>query len=120
MPKKIRGKKKLPVTRFLGLLGLAVFVIGYVGLLPVTAVAEEGGTTIETCAECHDELAAAFKGGNHFAVKAVCTDWRGPRTARRRAARPRARSPPSVLNQFPGTTYEGETPAASCASSDNC
>lgn len=77
MPKKIRGKKKLPVTRFLGLLGLAVFVIGFAGLLPVAAVAEEGGTTIETCAECHEDLAAAFKGGNHFAVKAVCTDCHG-------------------------------------------
>ena len=75
LPKKIRGKKKVPMA--LGLLGAAVFVIGFAGFLPNAAVAEESGSKIDACAQCHDDLAAAFKGSSHFAMKAECTDCHG-------------------------------------------
>jgi DmsE family decaheme c-type cytochrome len=67
----------LPSARFLGLLGAAVLIVGLVGLFPSAAVAEEKGAKIEACAECHEDLAGAFKGSSHFAMKAVCTDCHG-------------------------------------------
>jgi DmsE family decaheme c-type cytochrome len=68
LPEKSRVKKKWPLARCLGLLGLAVIVIGFLGFLPSEAIAEdgkEGAPKMEACAECHEDMAAAFKGSRH-------------------------------------------------------
>ena len=85
MPKKSIAKKKWPLTRGLGLLGTAVIIIGFLGLLPLNAVSAdkedtksaESAQKMETCAECHEDLATAFKGSFHGGVKAHCTDCHG-------------------------------------------
>jgi DmsE family decaheme c-type cytochrome len=78
LPEKSRVKKKWPLARCLGLLGLAVIVIGFLGFLPSKAIAEEGKDTpkMEACAECHEDMAAAFKGSRH-GKGASCTCCHG-------------------------------------------
>lgn len=73
------GKKKLPYLYFIGVLGFAICMIGFAGLLAGTAAAETGKDTGKTsvCAECHEDLAAAFKGSSHNALGANCIDCHG-------------------------------------------
>lgn len=86
MPDKNIGmkKKKLPYLQFLGLFWLAVFIIGFTGLLTGTASAENGETEkdkgapmMKVCAECHEDMVTAFKGSRHGIIKADCTDCHG-------------------------------------------
>ena len=86
MPDKNIGikKKKLPYLQFLGLFWLAVFIIGFTGLLKGTAVGKKGETEkgkgalmMKTCAQCHEDMVEAFKGSLHGTIKADCTDCHG-------------------------------------------
>jgi DmsE family decaheme c-type cytochrome len=79
LPKERIAKKRRPGVRILGLLGTAVIMIGFLGLLPLTAVGadKESAPKVEACAECHDDVATAFKGSFHGGVKASCTDCHG-------------------------------------------
>ena len=78
MPEKSRVKKKWPLARCLGLLGLAVIVVGFLGFLPSAAFAEEGkdAPKMEACAECHEDVVAAFKIARHGKA-ADCTCCHG-------------------------------------------
>ena len=72
--------KKFPTAQFFTLLGLTlVIIIGIAAFLPGTAVAgtEKGTESINKCAECHEEVFAAFKGTLHNAMKTDCADCHG-------------------------------------------
>ncbi len=64
----IKPKWKSTLSRWPVLVGLAVFVIAFMLFMPVTAAAADEGEGFETCAECHDELAAAFKNSAHAVI----------------------------------------------------
>jgi DmsE family decaheme c-type cytochrome len=51
------------------LMGLAVFMIAFMLFIPISAAAAGAGDDqVQTCAECHDELAAAFKKSAHAVI----------------------------------------------------
>lgn len=60
-------RRKPAFRRWPMLVGSAVFIIALMLLAPATVFAEN---TAETCAECHDELAAAFKMQVHAVIDA--------------------------------------------------
>lgn len=84
MPEKSRSKKKWPLVRYFGLLGIAVIIIGFLGYLPSKAIADEGKEDVprmEACAECHEDMAAVFKVSRHGTIKADCIDCHGDAAA---------------------------------------
>jgi len=72
-------KKKLPYLYFLGILGFAILLIGFASPMVGTAAEETGKDTtkMDVCAECHDDVSAAFKMNVHQTGGAVCTDCHG-------------------------------------------
>ncbi|MCP5103252.1 MAG: hypothetical protein GY950_07735 [bacterium] len=65
----IKRKKKLPFHRLLWLLVPAICMIGFIEFLPGTPVAEASGEEgWATCAECHEDLSAAFKNSAHAVI----------------------------------------------------
>lgn len=68
-PINIKPTKKQPLGRWLGLIGLAAFVVVFMHFYPATAAAlGDGDTGAATCAECHEDLTAAFKGSVHGVI----------------------------------------------------
>ena len=66
----IKRKKKLPFHRLLWPLALAICMIGFIDL-----PADEGAAI---CAECHEDLAAAFNGSAHAVIDAKgLASWAG-------------------------------------------
>lgn len=58
---KIFRRAKVHPTRFVGSIGPAIFVFGFIVFLPNTLQTGE----VNKCAECHDEVAAKFKTNPH-------------------------------------------------------
>lgn len=78
MGMKKKGKKLL-MPRFLGVMGIVIFVVGFTGLITGMTAAEneKKAAGIETCTECHEDVATAFKTNLHFVGKTDCTDCHG-------------------------------------------
>ncbi len=79
MPEKIFStSKKWSVIHVL-LIGAVLFLVGFFAIQPETVSAEKskGDDGIAQCAQCHDDVAAAFAGNAHKGLGAVCTDCHG-------------------------------------------
>jgi len=71
---KIKNKMKLPSVQLIGFIVLALAVTGFLaGAKPATQESD-----IETCADCHDELAQTFMSKPHSAIQEnTCTSCHG-------------------------------------------
>jgi len=71
---KKTSKMKLPSVQVIGIIGLAIAISGLLAGARPAAQEED----METCAECHDELAKIFTTNPHAAIGASsCTDCHG-------------------------------------------
>jgi len=62
-----KPNEKLTLRQLLGFVALGFFIVAFLQFIPVqTAAADE--IDAKTCAECHDELAAAFNNSAHMVI----------------------------------------------------
>lgn len=77
---KTKRKKRLPISRLWGLIGIMIFVVGLTRFITgMTTINEEvkekkSAEGINVCAYCHEDRVKSFKNSLHFAGKAICTD----------------------------------------------
>jgi DmsE family decaheme c-type cytochrome len=62
-------RNNMKPIRWFGLMGIAVFMFFFIQAAPVSATPAEGGSEeFQTCAECHEDLAAGFVKSAHAVI----------------------------------------------------
>jgi len=67
-PMNMKPNEKSALAKWFALTGLMVFIFIFISTAPLSAVPGDEDNQFETCAECHDQLAAKFANSIHAVI----------------------------------------------------